>query len=551
MTIAYDPRTALASLTPSATVAALAKVEAQWLRSLTSPEAAYAARYDAFGAEVGKAIERLLASEERADGWQNLLTGIGTSRDKVGAGLFACDGQLSFSELEDLFHNDDMGARICDAVPAHCWREGYELDADGDHELSQEIEEALNDLGMADKFEEAATWGRLYGGAKVLVGADDGQDASKPLNEERIKRVDFLQVLDRYSLFPWQFYTDPRKAKFGEPEVYRIIQPIVVGAGTTQGIQFQVGAEVHESRLIHFGGSRTSIRKRRFNLGWDDSVLQRCYQVLRAYGVQWASITHLLSDASQGVMKLKGLADMIVGGNKELLQERMRVVDMARSNARAILLDADTEDFARVGTPFSGIPELTDRLTQRLAAAARTPVTILMGEAPAGLNATGDSDLRNFYDEIAGIQRRTETPRVRRLAKLVCAAKQGPFSGKVPEKLNVTFNSLWQLTPLEEATRRKTIAETDAIYITNSVVTAEETGESRFGDRGYSPETHIDLDLRAELKDADAQATQLAGGKPDPVQVAGDTAAAVALATAPKEGDPEEAPAKAKPKKAA
>ncbi len=454
--------------------------------------------------------------QTRADGWANVLTGIGTNRDKVTAASFASDGQLDFGTLESLYHNDDMAAKICDEVPQQMHREGFSLSL-GDPAAEGAVEEALAALCMADKFEEGDTWGRLYGGAKCLIGATDGEtDPAKPLNENKLQSIDFLEVYDRYSLFPWKYYLDQNKPKFGQPETYRVIQPY---AGAVYGgSQVQLGIEVHETRLIHFGGARTSLRKRRANLGWDDSVLQRCLQTLTAFGVQWASITHLLSDASQGVLKIKNLLAMIAGNNKEQLQARGELLDKTRSVARLLMVDADTEDFTRVGTPFGGIPELTDRLTQRLAAAADMPVTVLMGEAPAGLSATGDSDIRNWYDKIAGRQERKLDPQIRALVRLLMLAKKGPTGGRVFKQVKVKFNSLWQMTPPEEATYRKTVAETDAIYIDKTVITAEEVGVSRFGARGYSAETSIDLPLREDLMAADVQAAQLAGGKPDPAE---------------------------------
>jgi len=39
-----------------------------------------------------------------------------------------------------------------------------------------------------------------------------------------------------------------------------------------------------------------------------------------------------------------------------------------------------------------------------VAAAARMPVTKLLGQSPGGMNATGESDLRNYYDMISGRQ---------------------------------------------------------------------------------------------------------------------------------------------------
>ena len=64
------------------------------------------------------------------------------------------------------------------------------------------------------------------------------------------------------------------------------------------------------------------------------------------------------------------------------------------------IIDAD-ESLDRFESTPTGVPDTLDRLTSALAAAAGIPRRSLFGEAPAGLNATGDSDVRNFYDRLA------------------------------------------------------------------------------------------------------------------------------------------------------
>src|SRR5882724_1115959 len=60
---------------------------------------------------------------ERADAWANSMTGIGTSRDKMTSTTFSSDGCLPFGLLEELYHNDDVAARICDLLPETALRE--------------------------------------------------------------------------------------------------------------------------------------------------------------------------------------------------------------------------------------------------------------------------------------------------------------------------------------------------------------------------------------------------------------------------------------------
>lgn len=513
-----------ASVNTPAPAQGLAKRRADWEKSLESPSAKYAEAFNNWSTIVAGAVERDIKEHpERLDSWTNALTGIGTSRDKMTASSFAGDGLLPFGVLEDLYHNDDMAARGVDAIPEQMLREGFEISVKDNAETGDQIEKFLESLDVIDKFEEALIWGRLYGGSLLLVGANDGaSEPAQPLNENKIQSIDFLTPIDRFSVFPVKWYDDALKPKYGEPEVYRFLLPTTPNPGGI--MNFQVGQEVHETRLIRFRGARTSIRRRRVNFGWDDSVLQRVYSVLLAFGMNWASVTHLLSDVAQGVMKIKNLASIITGNAKDTLRERAALADETRSVARVLMLDADSEDFTRVPTPFNGIPDLLDRTGIRLSAAFGMPVTKLLGISPGGLNATGESDIRNWYDEIAAKQPRVLTPRLNRLIRLSMLAKNGPTGGKLIEDFNITYRPLWQLGPTEEADRRKTVAETDEIYIDKGVQTAEETAESRFQPTGYSAETTVDLELRDQLKEQDAQAAQLGAGKATAEQQATETA---------------------------
>ena len=53
---------------------------------------------------------------------------------------------------------------------------------------------------------------------------------------------------------------------------------------------------------------------------------------------------------------------------------------------------------------FTGLPDVYDRVMMDVAGAAKTPVTKLFGRSPAGMNATGESDMNNYYDYIDGLR---------------------------------------------------------------------------------------------------------------------------------------------------
>ena len=431
------------------------------------------------------------------DNWQNVFTGLGTSRDKTQYGSFISLVEVSETELTALYHQDDTAKRVVGLKPQEMVRRGFYVNVEEDTDTSTAIGQKIRDLKAAKVVRDAMIWGRLYGGSVVVIGADDGQPADKPLREDAIKSVRWLHVVDKRWLVPETYYEDPLQDElFGEPQTYRIVP-----RRATQ----VVNMVVHRSRLLVFGGAHTSDEERDRLGGWDYSVLNAVYGVLRAFNDVWASSQHLMADASQGVFKIAGLMDMIAGGQKEELQTRMQLVDMSRSVARAILLDSDHgEDFTKEGTSFTDAAAMLDRWMQRLASAAEVPATILMGRSPAGMNATGEADFRWFYDSIATAQKNDLSPELEKLVRLLFLAKDGPTRGNVPETWEIIFHPLWQPTPKEQAEVEKLTADKDKLYVDTGVLLPEEVSLSRFRAEGWSAETQIDRDLREGTLETEA-----------------------------------------------
>lgn len=463
------------------------------------------------------------------DTWANVITGFGTTRDKVTYSEFDRRDPLTIEELEALYNQDDMASRVCDVIPEEALRQGFKVKIaasdDEPHEVqddpenpaptlkltstealaaSKRIYKKLRTLKATKKLIEAAVWGRLFGGSVILIGANDGLKHSKPINPKRLKDINFLNVIDKQYIIPYTWNEDPLSPDFGEPSTYLITPQSTSGYSLDpvgiQNLKSSPGIiEVHSSRLIIFEGTRTTSRRKQQNWGFGESALERFYDPLRNFQISWQSITHLLQDSPQAKFKIKGLMDMISSGDKQVIQDRMEITDLCRSVARAIILDAEDEDFERQATTFTDIPDLMDKIMIRLSAAARMPVTILMGQSPAGLDATGESDIRWFYDQVHSYQTEDLGPKIEYLIYLIMASSQGPTRGMIPDEWEIEFPSLWQLSPLEEAKVRKEQAETDNINIQNGTLLPEEVALSRFGIRGYCTDTSIDLSTRVEV----------------------------------------------------
>jgi hypothetical protein len=226
-----------------------------------------------------------------------------------------------------------------------------------------------------------------------------------------------------------------------------------------------------------------------------------------------------MSDASQAVFKIKGLLASLASPNGQAtMQTRMELIDMARSVARAIVLDADHgEEFHREPTSFAGMSDILDRGMMRVSAAADVPVSLLFGRSVAGLNATGEGDYRGFYDSIESERTQDLEPVLRRLITWVLSAKDGPVSGEIPD-FEIIFGSLWQPSAAEQATVEKTYAERDAIMVSNGVWLPEEVALSRArGD--YNSPVEIDQEMRETMLEREKELAEDPPEPPPPPQV--------------------------------
>jgi phage-related protein (TIGR01555 family) len=462
---------------------------------------------------MGKIAKIIETTRNRMDSWYNALTGVGSAlRDKQTATYFRAGVRLDYETLELLFHENDVAATIVEALPMDALREGFHLKSKetDTSDINAALKEYQKRLEFQPLLEDCAVWSRLFGGAVLYLGIDDGQDESAEVSMDRIRSIKFCYVIDRRYIQPATWYTDLDSQKFGRPETYRVVFfPSEMATENVNNV-------IHESRLIRLEGARTSFTRRLKNFGWSESVLEKVDEVLTQFGSTWMGVSHLMTDAAQAVFKIKNLMDIMSGGGCSTLQSRMEVVEMSRSVARAILVDADLEDFNRVDYGFTGIPEVLEMFFKRLATAAQMPLTRLSGQSPAGMNATGESDIRLWYDRVKQYQGKTLEPAIERFWALLFAASDFT-GGEPPEEWSVAFGRLWQPSDKEQAEIEKIVAEKDKVYIETGVVLPEEVAISRFTARGFSQETQVDLDAREEMLKDEIKLAKEQAGEPPPV----------------------------------
>ncbi len=447
----------------------------------------------------------IAATQERADNWVNMVNGLGdVSRDRTAAARF-CSRGGSAADLqywESVFAEDPIAHRIAHLPAKEMLRQGFRMDlGDTAGDDQAPIMAEYDRLGASTALIEAMTFGRALGGGAVFIGADDNRPLEMPLDMKRIRNVAFLKPLSRRELTPLSWYSNPLhvdpeiRAKFGEVETYTMSLPSNGGATSANTIT------IHESRLLLFQGTVTTAQRRAMQQGWGDSIY---VQIEQSLSLLWQSVSGLanaLSDADQGIFKLEGLLDILRAGSEgdEAIRKRLSLLQHGRSVARAIALDAKNESFEYVARTFAGYDTGVFALMFILSAACGIPVTLLFGRSPAGLNATGESDVRFFYDNIKGDQEMKLLQKLRKLMEIIMSAQEGPMKGKVPAEWSITFRPLMQSSPTEKADIRLKTAQADQIFVDLGEVSVEEARSSHFGGDEFDPDITLDPDLDTEV----------------------------------------------------
>lgn len=419
-----------------------------------------------------------------SDGWTNVLTGLGGSKDKGKSTLVTAARILSDRELSEIYISGGIGTVVTDCVADDMTREWIWIDDKTEERKDAEkIMAELERLKAQSKFNLALKWARLYGGSIIIIGAIDNGKLEDPLNINRIQSIENLKVLDRSCIdFSQSKYnTDEKSPNFGSIESFKVKMYSPTG--------MEINPVIHHSRVLMFNG-KTIPEGMRGNstatleqLFWGMSEIQFLFEKMASYEGVGGSITSLLQEFSVGKFSIKGLTALMASGKEDIVVQRMMLIGMMKSTINSIMLD-EGESYSRETISLSGIPEILDRYMMDVSLACRIPVTKLFGRSPAGMNATGEGDQDNYYDDIKTKQGLSLKPQIEQLVNIIKKKE------KITAPTEITFNSLYQLDEKEtaeiaeiEERTKKTKAEKEAVLVNAGIVTSESIYDAEYAEQ--------------------------------------------------------------------
>jgi phage-related protein (TIGR01555 family) len=411
-------------------------------------------------------ITHSLETSSREDSvLQNVVTGLGTKDDKAQYTGITTTVPLLQQQQEELSGVFPLN-NACSAFPYEAIRGGWDLTF-GSDQVDPQIIEAFNkyrdviggergddDMSSeADVFAYASYLANVHGGSAVIIIADDGRSPNEPLNRNNIRSIRGLEVVDRYKIVPnITMTTDPHKVEHYDlllsPQAGDRLNDLMNQRGSRSRIKSNttfMGAyyRIHRSRIIRFPGVRVpqDMMRNKYQ-GWDKSLVDFVFDAYRDWKMTVMGVNNLIQDYSLFIWKLKGLKNIGVEEDREIIRNRMRLQQMMMSVLGGMAVDADDEDVQFLTRSFAGIPELIDKFRDILIGATGIPHTVLFGESPSGLGATGESEEKNWAKQVLLYQKTVFYRRLLRLYQLIWLAKDGPTKGKEPKGWDIKFRPI-------------------------------------------------------------------------------------------------------------
>lgn len=378
------------------------------------------------------------------DSFQNFMT-----RTGVGAGSANDGAKYGFNpvsrnrvQLEFAYRSSWVVGQVVDTVAEDMTREGVEIQSDMEPDDLQRLEKEAGRMGVWPQLCEVVKWSRLYGGA-IGVLMIDGQDLKTPLRMESVGKGQFRGVmpLDRWMVQPsLQDLVTDFGPELGKPRFYDVL-PDASGL---------MGMRIHHSRVVRLDGIELPYWQRISENGWGQSVVERLWDRLVPFDSATAGAAQLVYKAHLRTIKIKGLRELISVGGKAFdgLVANIDMIRRYQSNEGLTLLDAEDE-FQTESYTFTGLDNVLLQFGQQISGATGIPLVRLFGQSPAGLNATGESDLRNYYDNVRAQQEARLRAGVERIYGLLY---RSVFGKEPPDDWDIEFSALWQMTDEQKAT---------------------------------------------------------------------------------------------------
>lgn len=403
-----------------------------------------------------------------ADGWEHTMKAMGI--------LHCADASfMGYGALANLSQNGLIRAGV-EMRGDEMTRKWGELSRKGNDDTDEEQQEKLDKLTqemerwkVRELFRSASCLCGYMGGCLLFI--DTGEDnLANPL------------ILDSMTFAPDTF------------KGFRLIEPYLVtpgGYNSTNPMRedyfkpslwYVQGIPVHASRLIYFAENKlTSLLKPAYNF-FGLPLAQKVIDAVAHYTENREAAGRLLQKYAVTVLKTN-MEEVLSGGFDQALKNRIQYFVQNRSNDGCAAIDKDMEDLVIQSTSLAGVTDIVRQSMEYVAAMFCEPVTKMWGLSPNGFSS-GDVELQNHYDNIKAQQEKMFGEPIRRVIRVL----QQNLYGEIDDSIIFNFLPLSEDDERKIAETNKIQADTDAVLITNGVISEEEARQRLIADEnsGYN-----------------------------------------------------------------
>ena len=398
--------------------------------------------YDALVSLDGKVKE--LVAVRTGDSFSNPLakTGWGTANLLNATEYPLTRMTNNYSLMNSLYRDNWVVGNIVSTIPEDMCKNWFEVKTDVSNELLDRFKKMEQTTHLKQKIIEGLKWGRLYGGAAGLI-LIKGQmeELERPLDIDSINPDDFkgLYIMDRWSgITPdGERITDLCDPEYGLPKYYTIQD------GSNRTCQ-----KIHHSRIVRFIGRPLPKYEQMAELDWGASEVETAYQEVVKRDNVSNNIASLTFKANVSVYEIENLEQLFSIAST---QAQKRFWDMLQAQTTlesnlGVKLVNKGDNYRTNQYTFGGLRDVYEGIMMDLAGATHIPVTKLFGRSPAGMNATGQSDLTNYYDYVEQLRESQLRPVIEKLLPIMAMST----FGKIPDDLTFEFNDIHTATEQEK-----------------------------------------------------------------------------------------------------
>ena len=354
------------------------------------------------------------------------------------------------------------------------------------YRLREVVKDALEHDGFFGR-------GQIYIDVKTPSGeraSDNPEEMGKLLAVDKAKiakgSLIAFRAIEPVWTYPGQYQsTNPLSANYYRPESWYVM-----------------GKTVHASRMLTIISRPVAdMLKPAYNFGGLPLT-----QLLDPYVNNWLrtrdSVSDLIHSFSTSILKTN-MGTVLSGAPDTNIYDRADLFNRTRDNRGLMMLDNESEALEQINTPLSTLDALQAQSQEHIASISGIPLVKLLGTQPAGLNASSDGEIRVFYDTIAASQQDNLRPLIKKALDIIQLSE----FGEIDPGIDFDFLPLYQMDEAQQATIRKTEADTDAVYIQAGVLDASEVRQ-RLASDPDSRYDGLDPDDMPEMPDMGAEAPE-------------------------------------------